>query len=132
MSFLVTYKTFSFRFAAVLQVVNDITTFYLETYNNFKTTGDERLKETLRMIQIGLNCCGPTGTVIDTAKDTCPQGEPLEVLITKSCPDAIDEVFDSKLHIIGGVGITIGVVMMFGMIFSMLLCCAIRKSREVV
>lgn len=114
------------------KVVNDITTFYLETYNNFKTTGDERLKETLRMIQIGLNCCGPTGTVIDTAKDTCPQGEPLEVLITKSCPDAIDEVFDSKLHIIGGVGITIGVVMMFGMIFSMLLCCAIRKSREVV
>lgn len=29
----------------------------------------------------------------------------------QSCPDAIDEVFDSKLHIIGGVGITIGVVM---------------------
>lgn len=29
----------------------------------------------------------------------------------QSCPDAIDEVFDSKLHIIGGVGITIGVIM---------------------
>lgn len=29
----------------------------------------------------------------------------------QSCPDAIDEVFDSKLHIIGGVGIAIGVVM---------------------
>lgn len=29
----------------------------------------------------------------------------------QSCPDAIDEVFDSKLHIIGGVGITIGIVM---------------------
>lgn len=31
--------------------------------------------------------------------------------VLQSCPDAIDEVFDSKLHIIGGVGITIGVVM---------------------
>ncbi|XP_026221447.1 CD9 molecule a isoform X2 [Anabas testudineus] len=114
------------------KVVNDITTFYMQTYNNYKTTKDERLKETLWVIQNGLNCCGPTGTEADTAKETCPRREPLEELITKSCPDAIDEVFDSKLHIIGGVGIVVGIVMMFGMIFSMLLCCAIRKSREVV
>ncbi|XP_019934458.1 CD9 molecule a isoform X2 [Paralichthys olivaceus] len=114
------------------KVVNDITTFYMQTYNNYKTTGDERLRETLRLIQTGLNCCGPTGTPADAAKETCPRGEPLEELITKSCPDVIDDVFDSKLHIIGGVGVTIGVIMMFGMIFSMLLCCAIRKSREVV
>nr|XP_046250556.1 CD9 molecule a isoform X2 [Scatophagus argus] len=113
------------------KVVNDITTFYMQTYNNYKETGDERLKETLRLIQTGLNCCGPTGTAAD-AKDTCLRGELLDEFITKSCPDAIDEVFDSKLHIIGGVGITIGIVMVFGMIFSMLLCCAIRKSREVV
>lgn len=89
----------------------------------------------------------------------------------QSCSDAIEEVFNSKLHIIGGVGLTIGIVMasvdvkkmqlvksylksywllprmlnnvekccsshflfqVFGMIFSMVLCCAIRKSREVV
>ncbi|XP_069018736.1 CD9 molecule a isoform X1 [Embiotoca jacksoni] len=114
------------------KVVNDITTSYVQIYNNFKTTRDERLKETLRLIQKELNCCGPNGMIAETAKDTCPRGEPLEELIIKSCPDAIDEVFDSKLHIIGGVGVTIGVVMVFGMIFSMLLCCAIRKSREVV
>lgn len=29
-----------------------------------------------------LNCCGPTGTVIDGAKDTCPKKEGLEILIT--------------------------------------------------
>ncbi|KAM3870668.1 CD9 molecule a [Diretmus argenteus] len=114
------------------KVVDDITKFYMETYNNYRTTQDERLKETLRVIQTGLNCCGPSGTIIDSARDTCPSRSLLEELITKSCPDAIDEVFDSKLHIIGGVGITIGVIMVFGMIFSMLLCCAIRKSREVV
>ncbi|KAL3061601.1 hypothetical protein OYC64_009708 [Pagothenia borchgrevinki] len=115
------------------KVVNDITASYMQTYNKFKIpNSDKRLRDTLRMIQTGLNCCGPTGTVEEADKDTCPQGELLEELITKSCPDAIDEVFDSKLHIIGGAGITIGVVMVFGMIFSMLLCCAIRKSREVV
>ncbi len=32
-------------------------------------------------------------------------------LCVQSCPDAIDEVFNSKLHIIGGVGIGIGVIM---------------------
>lgn len=39
----------------VLQVVNDITTFYMQTYNNYKATGDERLKETLRVIQNGVS-----------------------------------------------------------------------------
>ncbi|KAM6961078.1 CD9 molecule a isoform 2-T2 [Aplochiton taeniatus] len=114
------------------KIVDDITTFYMETYNDYTNTRDERLKETLRLIQTGLECCGPTGTVVDSNKDTCPPRDALAQLITKSCPDAIDNVFDSKLHIIGGVGVTIGVVMVFGMIFSMLLCCAIRKSREVV
>ncbi|XP_053740673.1 CD9 molecule a isoform X2 [Synchiropus splendidus] len=112
------------------KVVDDITAFYRETYQNYVTLGDKRLKESLRVIHMGLNCCGPTGIVIDSAKDTCPtQGD---LVVTKSCPEAIDDVFNSKLHIIGGVGLTIGVIMMFGMIFSMLLCCAIRKSREVV
>ncbi|KAF7670345.1 hypothetical protein LDENG_00018740 [Lucifuga dentata] len=114
------------------KVVDDITGFYMETYKNYIKTKDEHLRETLRVIQTGLKCCGPTGTIADAARDTCPPRELLEEFITKSCPDAIDEVFDSKLHIIGGVGITIGVIMVFGMIFSMLLCCAIRKSREVV
>ncbi|XP_034032463.1 CD9 molecule a isoform X1 [Thalassophryne amazonica] len=114
------------------KVVNDITTFYMETYNKYKERRDERLRETLRVIQTGLNCCGPTSTSSDTARDTCPPRDLLEDLIIKSCPDVIEEVFYSKLHVIGGVGITIGIIMIFGMIFSMLLCCAIRKSREVV
>uniref|UniRef100_A0A1A8PY90 Tetraspanin n=1 Tax=Nothobranchius pienaari TaxID=704102 RepID=A0A1A8PY90_9TELE len=114
------------------KVVDDINSYYMQTYNDYKTTGEERLKEALRLIQTQLNCCGPNGMAVETEKDTCPRGEPLEELIVKSCPDVIEDMFNSKLHIIGGVGVTIGVVMVFGMIFSMLLCCAIRKSREVV
>ncbi|CAL8385327.1 CD9 molecule b isoform X1 [Gadus morhua] len=114
------------------RVVEDVTEFYKQTYANYKDTRQEALKETLRLIHFGLDCCGPTGTVIDAAKDICPKKEGLEVLITTSCPAAIDEVFNGKLHIIGGVGIGIGVIMIFGMIFSMLLCCAIKKSRDFV
>uniref|UniRef100_A0A6Q2X756 Tetraspanin n=1 Tax=Esox lucius TaxID=8010 RepID=A0A6Q2X756_ESOLU len=114
------------------KVVEDITQFYMQTYKNYKENPQDTLKKTLLLIQTGLDCCGPTGSVIDFAQDTCPPRVGLDSLITKSCPDAIDEVFDSKLHIIGGVGIAIGVIMVFGMIFSMLLCCAIRKSREIV
>ncbi|XP_013858965.1 CD9 molecule a isoform X2 [Austrofundulus limnaeus] len=114
------------------KVVDDINSFYLQTYNEYKSTGDKHLEETLRLIQTHLNCCGSNREEAGTVKDTCPEADPNEKFTIKSCPEAIDEVFDSKLHIIGGVGITIGVVMVFGMIFSMLLCCAIRKSREVV
>ena len=39
---------------AVLQIVDDITSFYLETYTNY-SKGDERLKETLRVIQTGVS-----------------------------------------------------------------------------
>ncbi|KAM6895288.1 CD9 antigen-like isoform 2-T2 [Xenentodon cancila] len=112
------------------QVVEDVTEFYKETYANYKATKQEALKETLRVIHFGLNCCGPTGTVLDTIKDICPKQEGLDLFITKSCPDAIEEVFNGKLHIIGGVGIGIGVIVIFGMIFSMMLCCAIKRSRD--
>nr|XP_015817052.2 CD9 antigen isoform X2 [Nothobranchius furzeri] len=113
-------------------VVEDVTEFYKQTYDNYKTTKQEALKETLRLIHFGLDCCGPTGTVIDSIKDICPKQEGLEIIVTKSCPKAIDEVFNNKLHIIGGVGIGIGVIMIFGMIFSMILCCAIKRSRDFV
>ncbi|XP_057204475.1 CD9 molecule a isoform X2 [Triplophysa rosa] len=119
-------------FSNQTKVIEDITAFYRQTYKNYQDTKQDALKETLRLIQHGLNCCGPSGQDQEAIEETCPKKEGLDVLITKTCPDAIDEVFNSKLHIIGGVGIGIGVIMIFGMIFSMMLCCAIRKTREIV
>ncbi|KAL7827947.1 hypothetical protein AOLI_G00310990 [Acnodon oligacanthus] len=113
-------------------IVNELKDFYRQTYKNYQDTKQEALKEALRAIQYSLQCCGTTGTAFDVAQDTCPKKEGLQVLVTTSCPAAIDDLFNSKLHIIGGVGIGIGVIMIFGMIFSMLLCCAIKRTREVV
>ncbi|XP_016125819.1 CD9 molecule b isoform X1 [Sinocyclocheilus grahami] len=114
------------------KIVMDLQQFYTQTFNTYKDTKQEALKETLRAIQYGLQCCGTSGTIFDGAAETCPKKEGLENFVTTNCPDAIKEIFTSRLHVIGGVGIGIGVVMIFGMIFSMLLCCAIRRTRDIV
>ncbi|XP_048864093.1 CD9 molecule b isoform X1 [Brienomyrus brachyistius] len=114
------------------KVVSEITEFYRQTLQNYKDTRQEALKETLRLIQFGLNCCGTSSPPPEWVKETCPKKEGLEQYITTICPTAITDIFNSKLHIIGGVGIGIGVIMIFGMIFSMMLCCAIKRSQEVV
>ncbi|XP_051747073.1 CD9 molecule b isoform X1 [Ctenopharyngodon idella] len=114
------------------KVVKDVKDFYTQTFDNYKSTQQEALKETLRAIHYGLTCCGKTGLVTDGVSDICPKKEGLEVLVTTSCPSAIEDVFTSRLQVIGGVGIGIGVIMIFGMIFSMLLCCAIRRTRDIV
>ncbi|XP_059421287.1 CD9 antigen-like isoform X2 [Carassius carassius] len=119
-------------FSNQTKVTQDVTNFYKKTYNEYQQTNQEALKETISLIHHGLDCCGPSGNQPNAPDETCPKKEKLEVFITKSCPDAIDEFLNSKLHIIGSIGIGIGVIMIFGMIFSMMLCCAIRKTREIV
>ncbi|CAJ0959102.1 unnamed protein product [Ranitomeya imitator] len=89
-------------FANKDKVVNELQTFYTETYDKYKQNQDPALKETLKSIHFA------------------------------GCPNAIAEIFNKKFHIIGAVGIGIAVVMIFGMIFSMILCCAIRNNREMV
>ncbi|XP_060745973.1 CD9 molecule b [Tachysurus vachellii] len=114
------------------KIVDEMKQFYSQTYNNYLLTKQQTLKEALKAIQYALQCCGPTGTIFDGASDTCPKQQGLSTLITTSCPAAIDDLFNSKMHIIGGVGIGIGVIMIFGMIFSMLLCCGVRRTRDIV
>ncbi|KAK7129794.1 hypothetical protein R3I93_019434 [Phoxinus phoxinus] len=114
------------------KVVKDIQDFYKQSFDNYKKTQQEALRETLRAIHYGLNCCGPTGLATDGVAEICPKKEGIEILLTTDCPSAIEEIFTSRLQVIGGVGIGIGVIMIFGMIFSMLLCCAIRRTRDIV
>ncbi|MBN3278354.1 CD9 protein, partial [Polyodon spathula] len=115
------------------KVVGEVEEFYKETYKNYILTSQPALKETLKAFQHGLNCCGIGGTLEPLVRDTCPETDGILATLTmQSCPAAINEVFNSKLHIIGGVGIGIAVIMIFGMIFSMVLCCAIRRNREMV
>ncbi|XP_069084544.1 CD9 antigen isoform X2 [Pleurodeles waltl] len=115
------------------KIIKEVQTFYSETYAEYVKTKEVSLKETLRGLQFALNCCGMTGVLETFLTDTCPTQKDVASSITiKGCPSAIEDVFKTKLHIIGAVGIGIAVVMIFGMIFSMVLCCAIRNNREMV
>uniref|UniRef100_A0A3P9NH67 CD9 molecule a n=1 Tax=Poecilia reticulata TaxID=8081 RepID=A0A3P9NH67_POERE len=80
----------------VLDLING---FYRQTYEDYSKTRDDGLKETLRLIQNESLCY-------------CYLSRELNYFyLLQSCPDVIDEVFNSKLHIVGGIGITIGVIM---------------------
>ncbi|TFJ98538.1 testis-specific serine kinase substrate [Platysternon megacephalum] len=116
-------------FANKETIIDEVKKFYKETYDK---RNQPAAKETLKAFQYALNCCGLTGVIDQLIQDTCPKKEGSEILTVKPCPTAIEEVFTSKLNVIGAVGIGIAVVMIFGMIFSMILCCAIRRTREMV
>ncbi|CAB1450813.1 unnamed protein product [Pleuronectes platessa] len=73
-----------------------------------------------------LNCCG--GSMSDVSNDLCADASS----DTQDCLNAITDFFNEKLHTIGYIGIGVAGVMIIGMIFSMVLCCAIRNSREVI
>ncbi|NP_001273843.1 CD9 antigen [Pelodiscus sinensis] len=110
-------------------IIDEVKKFYKETYDK---RSQPAARETLRAFQHALNCCGLTGILEQPFLDTCPKKDIIETFTTKSCPAAIEDVFNSKLNVIGAVGIGIAVVMIFGMIFSMILCCAVRRNREMV
>uniref|UniRef100_A0A8C5U654 Tetraspanin 2 n=1 Tax=Malurus cyaneus samueli TaxID=2593467 RepID=A0A8C5U654_9PASS len=52
--------------------------------------------------------------------------------VGKNCLDEIRNVIDTNLHLVGIVGIAIAGITIFGMIFSMVLCCAIRNTRDMI
>uniref|UniRef100_A0A8C0F7L7 Tetraspanin 2 n=2 Tax=Strigidae TaxID=30459 RepID=A0A8C0F7L7_BUBBB len=50
----------------------------------------------------------------------------------KNCLVEIQNVIDANLRLVGIVGIAIAGITIFGMIFSMVLCCAIRNTRDMI
>lgn len=76
-----------------------------------------------------LSCHGLTGPVEPYFLDTCLTKTLLESFTVMSCPEATEDVFNLKLNVIGAVGL-VAVIMIFGMIFSMFLCCAVHQNRQ--
>ncbi|KAF4096977.1 CD9 antigen isoform X2 [Onychostoma macrolepis] len=102
-----------FGFLNKAEIIEEIKKFYDESAGN---NGNNATVQSYHGI---LNCCG--------SASLCP-----DAVSNQTCHAAIEEFFNSKLFIVGYVGIGIAGVMIIGMIFSMVLCCAIRNSREVI
>ena len=111
------------------EVIKEVQEFYNNTYQKLKSM-DGPQRETLKAIHVALNCCGLAGGKEQFISDICPQKQVLETFQVKSCPEAISDVFNSKFYIIGAVDIGMAVVMIFGAIFSVVLCCVIQEPRN--
>ncbi|KAM6435940.1 CD9 antigen [Liasis olivaceus] len=109
-------------FANKKTVIDEIQNFYKSVYEKRK---EPSVRDSLKAFQHAMDCCGLVGIIEPEYRDTCPDN-------LRPCPASIEEFFKSKLNVIGAVGIAVAVVMIFGMIFSMILCCAIRRNREMV
>ncbi|XP_018418194.1 PREDICTED: CD9 antigen isoform X1 [Nanorana parkeri] len=119
-------------FANKDKIVQELQKIYTDTYEKYTSTKETSLKETLKTIHLALDCCGIVGGISPLLTDTCPPKDVVDTLSVKNCPKAIETVFSTKFHIIGAVGIGIAAIMIFGMVFSMVLCCSIRNNREMV
>ncbi|XP_018616313.1 CD9 antigen-like [Scleropages formosus] len=107
-----------FGFLNKEKIIGEIQNFYMETVKENKNN------TVIKSFHDVLNCCNASSR--DSSSCLSDQSN------IEKCKGAIKEFFNGKLYIIGYVGIGIAGVMVIGMIFSMVLCCAIRNSREVI
>nr|KAF6305054.1 tetraspanin 2 [Pipistrellus kuhlii] len=105
--------------------IRHVQTMYEEAYHDY-LKGRGRGNGTLITFHSAFQCCGKESP--EPVQPTCPQ----ELAGHKSCIDEIESIISVKLQLIGIVGIGIAGLTIFGMIFSMVLCCAIRNSRDVI
>ncbi|XP_074044610.1 tetraspanin-2 isoform X2 [Macrotis lagotis] len=113
-----------FAFIGKGMAIREVQTMYEEAYNDYLK---EKMNKTLITFHSSFLCCGKESP--DQVQSTCPK----ELLgQKKNCIDEIENVISAKLQLIGIVGIGIAGVTIFGMIFSMVLCCVIRNSRDVI
>ncbi|KAM7423027.1 hypothetical protein PAMA_010860 [Pampus argenteus] len=112
-----------FGFMNKEQIVEEVQKFYSSSIADISNSNATAI---IFVYHKSLNCCGVS--TLDDETSLCPGAAET----TQDCLTAITEFFNERLHIIGYTGIGIAGVMIIGMIFSMVLCCAIRNNREVI
>lgn len=112
-----------FGFLNKEQIVEEVEKFYSSSITDVSNSNATAIAVIYHKT---LNCCGSSTS--DASNTLCVEAAE----DTQDCLSAIRDFFDEKLHIIGYIGIGVAGVMIIGMIFSMVLCCAIRNSREVI
>ncbi|XP_077191121.1 tetraspanin-2 [Paroedura picta] len=114
-----------FAFIGKKAAVDEVQAIYNEAYANY-LNDSEKGNKTLIQFHDALQCCGKESDA--QVKATCPK----DIQEHKNCLEEIKILIDSKLHLVGIVGIAIAGITIFGMIFSMVLCCAIRNTRDML
>ncbi|XP_028925701.1 tetraspanin-2 [Ornithorhynchus anatinus] len=114
-----------FAFLGKGMAIHEVQAMYEEAYNEY-LKDEGKGNQTLIAFHSSLQCCGKGSP--EHVQPTCPK----ELQRHKNCLVEIHSVIDAKLQLVGIVGIGIASVTIFGMISSMVLCCAIRSSRDII
>ncbi|XP_055968608.1 CD9 antigen-like [Sorex fumeus] len=111
------------------RLIKEVQDFYIDAYKKLRNKEDLQ-REALRVMHVALKCCGVAGGVEQFISDICPKKSLLGSLQVKPCPLAISQIFNRKFHLLSAIAISISLVMVFGMVFSMVLCSAIHESQR--
>ncbi|XP_064168441.1 CD81 antigen-like isoform X1 [Anguilla rostrata] len=111
-------------------ISKELITFYDAAYD--KAISDPKSKQAATTVLTAfhkmLHCCGKSDflevhkEVSDLCEKTPSQDKPA------NCHTRLQELFSHKIYLIGISALVVTVIMIFEMVFSMVLCCAIRNS----
>ncbi|NXF71428.1 TSN2 protein, partial [Sclerurus mexicanus] len=118
-----------FAFIGKKVAIQEAQKIYEDAYDDYMKNPAGKVNSTIYRYHVALQCCGK-GNVEQQAGLPCPEN--IQLPKASNCLVEIQNVIDSKLHLVGIVGIAIAGVTIFGMIFSMVLCCMIRNTRDMI
>ncbi|XP_051953321.1 CD81 antigen-like [Xyrauchen texanus] len=114
------------------ELINFYDTAYIKAVDPVGTESKQAATKILEVFHETLECCGKgdNNELFKAAQTSlCPKmTNPIDLLITQSCHTKLRNLFTEKLHVIGLAALVIAVIMVFEMIFTMVLCCAIRNT----
>ncbi|XP_053304818.1 CD81 antigen [Spea bombifrons] len=114
-------------FANSEQVSKEIKQFYDEAHQQTISGNKEARDKALPVLKVfheTLQCCA--GKDIKQYLAAITMCQDINDIFAKDCHSKIDELFSTKLYLVGIAAVVVAVIMIIEMIFSMVLCCGIR------
>ncbi|KAK2526545.1 Tspan2 [Columba guinea] len=126
-----------FAFIGKKVAIQEAQKIYEDIYDDYMKNPGGKVNKTIYHYHVALQCCGKDS--IEQTALPCPENIQLpkaSVLCSDcfnhNCLVEIQNVIDAHLHLVGIIGIAIAGTTIFGMVFSMVLCCAIRNTRDMI
>ncbi|KAM6114422.1 tetraspanin-2 [Phoenicopterus ruber ruber] len=116
-----------FAFIGKKVAIQEAQKIYEDIYDDYMKNPAGKVNRTIYRYHLALQCCGK-----DNMEQQMGLPCPENIQMPKNCLVEIQNVIDANLHLVGIVGIAIAGITIFGMIFSMILCCAIRNTRDMI
>ncbi|NWR77979.1 TSN2 protein, partial [Centropus unirufus] len=132
-----------FAFIGKKVAIQEAQKIYEDTYDDYMKNPGGKVNGTIYRYHLALQCCGKD-TMEQQMGLPCPENiqMPKASALSSGCSNhffmsinclvEIQNVIDAYLHLVGIVGIAIAGTTIFGMIFSMVLCCVIRNTRDMI